>query len=99
MAHTFTAPLWRWQSNNGPAAWFFVTVPPEISDDIEQQTDGLRGGFGSVKVSVTVGATTWSTSLFPSSQHEAYILPVKKQVRVAEELDEDDAVRVRLEIV
>ncbi len=98
MAFTFTAPLWLWQGN-GPASWFFVTVPAEISDDIEQQTDGLRGGFGSVKVSVTVGATTWSTSLFPSTQHEAYILPMKKQVRVAEELDEGDAVRVRLEIV
>ncbi len=98
MSYAFTAPLWRWQGN-GPAAWYFITLPPDVSDDIEQQTDGMRGGFGSVKVSVTVGSTTWSTSLFPSSAHESYILPVKKQVRLAEELDEDDAVRVRLEIV
>ena len=98
MSYTFTAPLWEWQGN-GPAAWYFVTLPPDIADEIEQESEGMRGGFGSVKVNVTVGDTTWSTSLFPSSAQESYILPMKKQVRVAEGLDEGEPVRVRLDVV
>lgn len=98
MAHSFTAPLWQWQGD-GPAAWYFVTLPGDIADEIEQESDGMRGGFGSVKVLVTVGSTTWSTSLFPSKEHESYLLPMKKQVRVAEDLDEGEPVRVRLDLV
>ena len=98
MSYTFTAPLWEWQGN-GPAAWYFVTLPADIADEIEQESEGMRGGFGSVKVNVTVGDTTWSTSLFPSSAQESYILPMKKQVRVAEGLDEGEPVRVRLDVV
>jgi len=40
-----------------------------------------------VFVEVRVGDTTWRTSLFPSSQSDTYVLPVKKPVRRSEELD------------
>lgn len=96
--YQFTAPLWIWQGD-GPASWHFITVPPDIADDIEQESEGMRGGFGSVKVNVTVGSTTWSTSLFPSKTEESYLLPVKKSVRVNEELDDGDDVTVSLELV
>jgi hypothetical protein len=60
--YDFTAPLWVW---DGDAPWHFVTVPEEVSDDIEARTAHRRSGFGSVRVEVTVGATSWATSLFP----------------------------------
>ena len=50
----------------------------------------LRGGFGSIKVLVTIGNTTWNTSLFPDSKRKTFILPVKKEVRRAENLAEGD---------
>lgn len=90
----FTSPLWRWE---GEAAWHFITVPPDISDEIEDRFGG-GPGFGAVKVSVEVGGSTWMTSLFPSTQHEAYLLPVKKQVRTREGLEEGDRVAVHLHI-
>lgn len=91
----FTAPLWEW---DGDAAWHFVTVPEELSDEIEHRTIGVTRGFGSVRVEVTVGDTTWSTSLFPDSRRGAYLLPVKKAVRTAEALrvGEDVTVLLRL---
>ncbi|MGC1209479.1 MAG: DUF1905 domain-containing protein, partial [Ornithinimicrobium sp.] len=58
---TFPAPVWEWEE----ASWFFVTVPEEISDEIADLTAGLSGGFGSVRVEVTIGTSTWKTSLFP----------------------------------
>ena len=95
MDFTFTAPLWAWTGN---AAWFFVSVPAEQSEDIRERPRMPRG-FGAVKVRATVGGSTWETSVFPDSKVGLYILPVKKAVRAAEGIDEGDPVDVRLELL
>lgn len=93
---SFSAPLWEW---DGDAAWHFVTLPEELSDEIEHRTTGMRRGFGSVKVRVTVGDTRWSTSLFPDTARGAYVLPIKKAVRTAESLHVGGLVAVTLALV
>lgn len=81
---TFTAVLWE---HDGDGAWHFVTLPEAVADEVEAVTAGdQRRGFGSVRVEVTVGATTWRTSLFPDSRRRSYVLPVKQAVRRAEGL-------------
>ena len=90
----FSAPLWQ---HEGEGSWYFVTVPEEISDDIADLTAGTRNGFGSVRVTVTIGSTTWQTSVFPSKSG-SYFLPVKKPVRIAEHLTEGTPVATRLEL-
>jgi hypothetical protein len=92
----FSAPLWL---HPGADAWHFVSVPPEVSDDITDLSAGFRRGFGSVRVSVTVGATSWRTSVFPDSKQGTYLLPMKKEVRKAEKLVVGDTVHTRLELV
>ena len=92
----FSEPLWR---HPGADAWHFVTVPREISADITDLTAGIRRGFGSVRVAVTVGGTSWRTSIFPDRRTGTYLLPVKKAVRTAEHLVAGDDVAVHLEIV
>ncbi len=96
MPTRFTARLWRW---DGPAAWYFVSLPPDVSDDIADMVEGRTGGFGSVRVDVVVGSSQWSTSLFPDSREGTYLLPVKKAVRLAEDLDEGADVAVALTVV
>ena len=91
----FTVPLWKWEGN---AAWHFVTLPFEITDEIDEITTGKQGGFGSVKVNVTIGRTTWSTSVFPDKGRESFILPVKAAVRKAEGLIEGADATVHLEL-
>ena len=93
--YRFTAPLWEW---GGRASWFFVTVPEAASDEIDEITTLTAGGFGSVRVQVTVASTTWMTSLFPSKQEAAYVMPIKKAVRVAEGLEPGDDVAVMIEL-
>lgn len=83
----FTAPLWRWRDGS----WHFVTVPEEISDEVDAAVGDATGGFGSVRVEVTLGPSVWRTSLFPSSEHRAYVLPVKKAVRTAAGVGEGDS--------
>ena len=92
--YSFKATLWPWKEHEG--SWWFVTVPEDVSDEIEDLHGGSAGGFGSIKVEVTVGGTTWRTSLFPSSEQRTYVLPVKKAVRVAETLMEDQPFEVSL---
>jgi hypothetical protein len=93
--YQFSAPLWQYPGEGG---WHFVSVPAEISDDIAELTAGTRHGFGSVPVAVTVGNSTWQTSLFPDSKTGTYLLPVKKSVRTAERLSVGGDVNAHLEL-
>lgn len=89
----FSAPVWL----HSGGTWHFVDVPVEVSDDIRALTEGLRGGWGSVRVAVTVGGTTWRTSVFPAGEH--FVLPLKKAVRTAEGLSVGEPAAIRLELV
>ena len=95
-AYSFTSDLWR---HSGSAPWYFVTLPHDISDEIDEITADVRTGFGSVRVRVTVGATTWHTSLFPDATAQSYVLPVKQAVRDAEHLERGRPVRLEIDLV
>jgi hypothetical protein len=94
--YEFVAELWRW---TGEAAWHFVTLPHEVTDDIDETHEGSRAGFGSRRVEVTVGETTWNTSVFPDKNSASYVLPVKQSVRKSEGLVEGARVEVGLRLV
>lgn len=98
--HVFTASLWRWAAKDEEksGAWFFVSLPFDVTDAIDE-VSGPGRGFGSVKVEVTIGASTWRTSVFPSAEEKTFVLPVKKAIRVAEGLADDGACEVRLRLV
>jgi hypothetical protein len=87
--------LWEWGARD---SWYFVTLDEEASATVDERPRPPRG-FGSVPVRVTVGTTTWRTSVFPESASGRYVLPVKKAVRRAEHLEEDEPVTVRLEVL
>jgi hypothetical protein len=89
----FTASLWE----HSPGGWCFVSVPQELSEVLRDQ-GGPRRGFGSLRVEVTVGESTWRTSVFPARGGH-YDLPVKKTVRRSEDLEPGDRVEVRLELL
>ncbi|HEY0188400.1 MAG TPA: DUF1905 domain-containing protein [Cellulomonas sp.] len=92
------AVLWEWQARRTDR-WTFVSVPQDVSDEIEQRAGAFAHGFGSLRVEVTVGGTVWRTSIFPSREQEAYILPVKKAVRATEGLVTGAPVRLRLRLL
>ena len=98
--HTFTAELWLWDARKTDT-WTFVTVPPEVTASLEDESDarGPRAGFGSVKVSVRVGSTTWRTSVFPDSASGCFVLPVKRAVRLANAIEAGDTVTVHLRTI
>jgi hypothetical protein len=99
-----TAPLWLWRGTRAdgtptPAAWYFITIAGDVADAIRGASRGRvgsRGGFGSVCVTATIGATSWQTSVFPSKDAGGYLLPVKATVRKAEKLIDGSMATVTL---
>lgn len=94
----FDAELWRWDARRGDS-WIFVSLPVDVSEEIRERHHGPRRGFGSVRVRVTVGGSTWTTSIFPDSTQGCYVLPIKRAVRVAEDLDVGDVAAVSIELI
>lgn len=93
--YKFRSKLWRWQG--GKASWHFFTLPQKVADEIRLVDAGpRRTGFGALRVEATIGRTAWQTSIFPSSAHDSYLLPVKAAVRRAEKLAEDGTATIRL---
>lgn len=91
-----SGPMIRW--NGEKASWYFVVLTGDVVGEIHYATLGRTGGFGSVKVQVTIGRTTWETSLFPDKANGGFVLPVKAAVRKAETLGEGDEVNLILRI-
>lgn len=98
MIVTFDAELWIWDARRADS-WTFVSLPAEASEEIRELTDGSRRGFGSLRVRVTIGSSTWQTSIFPDSARGTFVLPVKRAVRKAEALDEGDITAVTVELL
>ena len=97
-----TAALWRWTGGKAAGSWHFVTIGGEAREALSatalmRRLEGLGRGFGSLKVTATIGSSQWQTSVFPSRE-DGWMLPVKAAVRKAEALGEGDEVEVVLEV-
>jgi hypothetical protein len=94
----FDAELWIWDARRGDS-WTFVSLPVEASEEIRDLAGGPRPGFGSLRVRATVGSSVWTTSIFPDSARNAYVLPIKRGIRRAEVIDAGDVVGVTVELI
>jgi hypothetical protein len=90
---TFSGEIWYWK---GPSPFHFVTVPDDESALIASVAPLVTYGWGVIPVTVSVGETTFTTSLFPKDG--GYLVPLKDAVRKPEKLAVGDLVDVRLHI-
>lgn len=87
-----------WLYPGDSSAWHFVTLPRSASEEIRELTRSVKRGWGSVPVRATLGKTTWETSMFPDRKANAYLLPLKAQVRKRERITAGDTVLMYLDI-
>jgi len=89
----FTGEVWFWK---GPAPWHFVTVPDDECRALDSAAALVTYGWGMIPVTVRLGSTTWTTSLWPKDGR--YLVPLRTDVRRAEKVDVGDTVTVRLTV-
>jgi len=89
----FSGELWYWR---GPSPFHFVTVPEEESAALAAVAPLVSYGWGMLPVTGRIGLTEFRTSLWPKDG--GYIVPVKKKVQLAEQLELGDWVEVTLRL-
>ena len=95
VTYRFKARLWESASIG---AWVFLSLPTDVTDEIRERSTRPRRGFGSIPVTVAIGSTTWTTSIFPDRSRDTFLLPVKKLVRTQQNLDVGDTAAVELSL-
>ena len=100
---TFTATLRVWATedygNIGYVSIDGAAADAIAAHELTRRLElGRRRGFGSVKVVVELGASRWSTSVFPQ-RSGGWFLPVKKAVCRAEGVEPGDEIAVGLELL
>ncbi|MET8771052.1 DUF1905 domain-containing protein [Streptomyces sp. NPDC004658] len=93
MELSFAGRVVEWR---GPSPYYFVAVPDQESADIGEVAAQATYGWGAIPVTARVGATDFSTSLFPKDG--SYLLPLKQAVRTPEGLVVGDEVAVELTV-
>jgi hypothetical protein len=89
----FEGSVWEWR---GPAPYHFVTVPAEESARIADIASATTYGWGMIPVEVSLGSSTWRTSLY--AKDGGYVLPLRDSVRKKEEVALGDVVSVRMDV-
>jgi len=80
----------------GPSPFHFVTVPADGCAEIRAVASLVTYGWGVIPVTVRIGATEWTTALFPKDG--GYLVPIKDVVRRAEGLALGDTADLALTI-
>lgn len=97
--HRVSVPLWRWEGENG--AWHFISVDGAAAEALHATAlmrrleSGRRAGFGSVRLTIRVGKSTWQTSAFPLRE-SGWSIPIANRYRKAEGLIEGSTVKAEL---
>ena len=98
MNNVFSINAAVWLYNSEKASWHFATIPEDISAEITLFHGHNKLGWGSLPVNVTIGNTTWKTSIFPDSKTKTYLLPLKAEVRKKEKIMVGDVIALTLTI-
>ena len=79
-----------------PAAWHYVALPKKLSARLAKGDTTKKKGWGYVRLTATLGKTSWYTALWPKPKDGVYLLVVNKDVRTKEKAYAGNEVRVRL---
>ena len=89
----FVGELVYWR---GPSPYHFIALPDDDARALKAISKHLTYGWGVIPATVRIGATQFTTSLFPKDG--GYLIPIRDAVRAAEGLELGDATPVELTV-
>lgn len=78
----------------GPAPFYFIPTPIEVTEEIELYKRGLTYGWGVIPAKVTIGKITITTSLIP--RDGSFYIPLKDAIRKPSQISVGQDVRLIL---
>lgn len=81
--YEFMAEPWQYA---GPGGWHFVSLPKTISTEIRNFFKQEEAGWGRLKTTAKIGTSEWKTAVWFDTKMNTYILPLKAEIRKAENI-------------
>ena len=91
--YEFNAKPWQYA---GKSAWIFVTIPQKLSKEIRGHFKSEEEGWGRLKTTAQIGNSEWKTAIWFDSKTDAYLLPLKAEIRKKENVVIEKSVKVVL---
>mgnify|MGYP006080990043 CR=1 FL=1 len=93
--YNFSGKVWKYK---GQAGWHFITLPKKLSIEIRKSHGNDEEGWGRLKTLAKIGGSEWKTAIWYDSKIDAYLLPVKSQIRKVEGIKLDSKIQVILQL-
>ena len=75
-----------------------MTLPRDVSEEIRGALKSEEEGWGRMKAVATIRSTEWKTAIWYDTKHQAYLLPLKADVRAKENLKTGQTVSVKIKV-
>jgi hypothetical protein len=78
----------------GPAPFHFLRLPDAEAELVRSIADRVSYGWGMIPATVVLGATEFTTALWPRTG--SYVVPLKDRIRAAEGVELGDVIELEL---
>ncbi|MCC6817128.1 MAG: DUF1905 domain-containing protein [Saprospiraceae bacterium] len=90
---SFSAKVWQY---SGKGRWYFVTLPTNLSATIRKEFKSEEKGWGRLTCTVTIESSEWKSSIWYDSKKSAYLLPIRSEIRLKENIQIDQLLKVKI---
>ena len=76
--YTCSGDVWKY---DGATAWYFVSLPVDVSASIRAMFSVAETGWGRLHVRAIIDNVAWDTAIWYDTKRATYLLPLKAAVR------------------
>jgi hypothetical protein len=81
--YKFIAAPWQYVL---PGGWHFVSLPEKLALEIRNALKSEEEGWGRLKVLARIGNSEWKTAIWFDSKLNTYLLSLKAEIRIKENI-------------
>jgi hypothetical protein len=91
LQYRFSAKPWKYE---GPAGWYFVSLPLKLSREIRNTFISEEAGWGRLPAIARTGNSEWKTAIWFDTKWNTYLLPLKAEIRKKENISAGKTIQV-----